>query len=522
MKTMHFYLFGFLLFCLACQGTKKSKSLTLDPSMDDGQIEFTFLQINDVYEIAPIEGGAKGGMARVATLKKKLEAEQPRLLTILSGDFLNPSVIGTLKYQGKRIKGAHMIDVMNHLGVDLVTFGNHEFDLNYSELQERLNESNAVWLGTNVLYTDSDKVHSFYQQPEANTTKDGSSANKYIQEMWIWDIEDEDGTKAKIGFFGATINSNPVDYVIYEDFRAEAVKAYQFLDKHTDLVIGVTHLEVSEDMELAKLLPEVPLLMGGHEHEHMEHQIGTVRIAKADANAKTAYVHKVQLNTKTDKAKINSSLVPLDETVPLDPEVDKVVGKWNDIADQLYSKEGFNIKEVITEVSVPLDGKDASIRHQQTNLGKVITRCMSNAYNDENDCAILNSGSIRIDDEISGQITQFDIIRAMPFGGGIAQVQMTGAALRKALDFAINKPGNGAYLQWDKIELVDGKGWKINGKLLEDDKKYWVILNDFLLRGLDIPSLKEGNDGLLIVNKPKKGDLKTDIRLLLIDYLKNT
>lgn len=522
MKTIHLFLFSILLFSLACKGTKSAQTNAISAAVDDGQIEFTFLQINDVYEIAPLEGGKKGGMARVATLKKQLLKENAPVLTILSGDFLNPSVIGTLKYQGKRIKGEHMIDVMNHLGVDLVTFGNHEFDLDQEELQARLNESKSIWLGTNVLFTKDKEVHSFFHQPGTGDFQAVNPANKYIQEMWIWEIEDADGTTAKIGFLGATINSNPKDYVIYEDFKVEALKAYQFLAQYTDLVIGVTHLEVEEDLELAKLLPDVPLLMGGHDHHHMEHQVGKVKVTKADANAKSAYVHRVTLNVKTDEAAINSDLVHLDESIALDPELTKVVDKWNGIASDIFSKDGFNTNEVIAQLEEPLDGKESSIRHQQTNLGNLVCKSMIAAYEKDNDCAILNSGSIRIDDEISGEITQFDIIRAMPFGGGIAQVQMTGTLLRKALDYAINKQGNGAFLQWDRIEQIDGKGWKINGQLLQDDKKYWVVLNDFLLRGLDIPDLKEGGEGLLIINKPMAGDIKNDIRMLVIDYLKKS
>ena len=108
----------------------------------------------------------------------------------------------------------------------------------------------------------------------------------------------------------------------------------------------------------------------------------------------------------------------------------------------------------------------------------------------------------------------------MPFGGGIAKVEMTGTLLGKVLDYGVNKTGNGAYLQWDKIEQVDGKGWKIDGKLLKEKKNYTVILNDFLLTGLDIPDLKEGASGIKKIDRPKKESLKSDIRLLVIDYLK--
>ena len=519
MKTTANSFLLFVLFCLisACTATKK---ISTNQTADDGLIDIVFLQINDVYEIAPLEGGKKGGMARVATLKKQLQKVNPNILTVLSGDFLNPSVIGTLEYKGKKIKGAQMVDVMNHLGVDLVTFGNHEFDLEEKELQDRLNESNAVWLGTNVLYKNNETVHSFYHAPINKQGQFEVEKNKYIQEMWIWEVEDADGTKAKIGFFGTTINSNPKDFVIYEDFKVEAIKAYQFLALFTDLVIGVTHLEIEQDLELAALLPDVPLLMGGHDHTNMIHTVGKVKVTKADANAKTAYVHRVQINTKTKNTVIKSELVELNESVALDPALSKVVDKWNNIANEIFSKDGFDIKEVISTLDEPLDGRESSIRFKQTNLGQLITKAMAFSYGNDNDCTILNSGSIRIDDEISGELTQFDVIRAMPFGGGLAKVTMTGTLLQTVLNSGVNRQGNGAYLQWDKIEQVDGKGWKVNGKALQSNQKYTVVLNDFLLLGLDIPELKEGVPGLSDVLKPAVGDIKTDIRQVVIDYLK--
>ncbi len=60
-------------------------------------VDFTILQINDVYEISPLEGGKSGGLARVATVKKELLRENPNTIAVLAGDFLSPSFIGTLK-----------------------------------------------------------------------------------------------------------------------------------------------------------------------------------------------------------------------------------------------------------------------------------------------------------------------------------------------------------------------------------------------------------------------------------------
>ncbi|MBC7686663.1 MAG: bifunctional metallophosphatase/5'-nucleotidase, partial [Aquabacterium sp.] len=95
------------------------------------------LQLNDVYEIGPLNQGKVGGMARVATLVKQQEARY-QTFVVLAGDFVGPSVIGTTKINGQRVNGKHMVDIMNKTGVDLVTFGNHEFDIPDNDLQQRI------------------------------------------------------------------------------------------------------------------------------------------------------------------------------------------------------------------------------------------------------------------------------------------------------------------------------------------------------------------------------------------------
>ena len=96
---------------------------------DDQKIDFTFLQLNDVYEIAPIQGGEFGGLARVETVHQDLLKENKNTLLMMAGDFLNPSLIGTLKVEGERVRGKQMVSVMNAMNFDLVAFGNHEFDV---------------------------------------------------------------------------------------------------------------------------------------------------------------------------------------------------------------------------------------------------------------------------------------------------------------------------------------------------------------------------------------------------------
>ena len=67
--------------------------------------DITLLQFNDVCEITPVAGGKTGGLARLATLRKQLLQKNPRTHTILAGDFLSPSALGTAKVNGSPLAG---------------------------------------------------------------------------------------------------------------------------------------------------------------------------------------------------------------------------------------------------------------------------------------------------------------------------------------------------------------------------------------------------------------------------------
>ena len=68
-----------------------------DPIKGAGAITLKIIQINDVYEIAPLNGGEYGGLARVAHIRDSIKDRFPNTYLFLAGDFLNPSLIGTLK-----------------------------------------------------------------------------------------------------------------------------------------------------------------------------------------------------------------------------------------------------------------------------------------------------------------------------------------------------------------------------------------------------------------------------------------
>ncbi len=483
--------------------------------VDDGKIEIVFLQLNDVYEIAPLEGGKVGGLARVATLREKLRQENHNTLTVMAGDFLNPSVLGTLKYEGKNIAGRQMVEVLNAMGLDLATFGNHEFDLKEAELLERLRESRFGWVSSNAGHWRGDSLRRFPSGP------DGDS----VSPTWIFDFADTDGTRLRIGVTAVTLPSTKKPYVRYSDIYRAAETGYKSLERMTDCVIGLTHVSIDEDKEISRRVPGLKLIMGGHEHDHMYHQVGNTYIAKADANAKTVYVHRLRFDKNTRQVDIQSTLVPVDSTLAFEPRTDSVVRKWTGIAARSFRGMGFDPDQVLMTTAESLDGRESSIRNGSTNLTRLVTSAVT-ATAPRSELTIFNSGSIRVDDQLTGPITQYDVLRTLPFGGKLVEAELTGHLLDSVLTIGRNNKGSGGYLLVDRAAYDETtKRWTLGGKPLNPKKQYRVVLPAFLLAGEEknLEFLQPGKAGLGRVYAPDstdKTDLRNDIRLAIIAYMR--
>lgn len=482
-----------------------------DPIKGAGAITLKFIQINDVYEIAPLSGGEYGGLARVAHIRDSIKDQFPNTYLFLAGDFLNPSLIGTLKVDGERVNGKQMVDVLNAMDIDLVTFGNHEFDLSEKDLQKRLNESNFTWTTANVRHVTENGLMPF-------TTK-WEYSNVPTSDYSTFNAVDADGNRIKFGVFGVTLGSNPKEYVSYGDIYENAERAYSLAFQKSDFVVGLTHVSIDEDKKIAKRLRSLPLIMGGHEHYNMLEKEGRTIIAKADANAKSVYVHTLIYNLRTKYLHINSELMMVTDKIASSPKVERVVNKWTDLVNEKLKEVVENPEEVIYKTRSPLDGTDAANRSKQTNVGELITRSMAYAYNNKVDGALVNGGSIRIDDRLVGDITSTDIFRVLPFGGSVLKVDLKGSLLKEVLEYGKLQSGEGAYLQrYNFSQNTDGQ-WQIGDKAISDNKIYTVAFSDFLLKGLDIPFLTFDNKGVVGIYTPKENETAADIRKAIISYL---
>ncbi|OLP20049.1 bifunctional metallophosphatase/5'-nucleotidase [Leptolyngbya sp. 'hensonii'] len=475
-------------------------------------VPINLLHLNDVYEITPVQGGKRGGLARVATIRKQLLQENPRTYTLLAGDLFSPSALGTAKVKGERLAGRQIVAVMNTLGLDYATFGNHEFDLSEAQFLQRLQESTFRWFSSNV------------------TDARGAPFPGVLPQV-ILTVKGERGDRVRLGLIGLTLPANQTDYVRYQDVLASARKQVKTLRGKVDILIAVTHLAIEADRQLAAELPDIDLILGGHEHENIQqwrvvNRLQTTKgcprrmtpIFKADANAVTVYIHRLTYDTVRRCLAIQSTLQAVTADIPEDSRTAALVKDWLEQGFQGFRADGFEPTEVVATTSEALDGLESTVRNQETQLTRLIARSLLRSV-PQAELAIFNSGAIRVDDVLPpGPITQYDVIRILPFGGKVLTVNLRGDILQQVLDMGQANRGSGGYLQTANVSRSpQGEGWLIQGQRLDPQRAYRVAINDFLVSG------REQNLGFLKLGEPGIEALATgeDIRFALMRELRS-
>lgn len=491
----------------SCKVTQPSSQSPIEP------LQIAFIQINDVYEIEPINNGKQGGMARLAYLKDSIRSIYPNTFMILAGDFVSPSIYNSLKIDGSLVRGKQMVEALSAAGLDLATFGNHEFDIKLNELQQRIDESTFEWISGNAFMNQLNIVTPFQQR------------GKPLAETKIMSFP-YGSDSVRIGIINTCLPFNKSNYVVYFDPISTLEKHYQQIAPQCDIVIAITHQTMQDDEILAQRLPKLKVIMGGHEHDMRYKQVGDVWITKAHANAASAFIH--HFNIKKDKNSVECDLkidlVYLDEKLGFQPKTAAVVKKWTDKAEANFSSMGFQTKEVLIASGDSLEGRESYVRTTSTNLTQTVVKAMEKAC-PEADFAIVNSGSIRVDDVLRMPLTTYDILRTLPYGGAVVEVEMKGKLVKQLLEVSLHNRGSGGFLQYSTSLEWKGQELWFNDKPIEPETYYRVATSDFMISG------GEANMGFFTPENPdvKKvhpvvtelGHPKSDIRHATIHYLKS-
>ncbi len=490
----HTTLVGGLLLLLACGGRAGPQAPA--PAVP-APPRITLLQLNDVYEITPLGGGRWGGPARVATLLDGLRAENPHTFAVLAGDLLSPSALGTAQVDGERLDGRQMVAVLNAMGLDYATFGNHEFDLREGSFRERLRESTFHWTSANVRAADG-------------SVFPGVSSHVILSAPGP-------GGPLRVGIVGLTMERDVPPWARVGDAIETARAMAALLQDSVDVLVALTHQTLVRDIELVRAAPEVDLVLGGHDHDNLQIRRGEMLtpILKADANARTVWIHDITWDARAGRARIDSRLVPITDEIAEQERTRAVARSWVDVAYAAFRAAGFEPDAPVAQVPIALDGLESSVRTRTTALTELIATAMHGEVPGA-DGAVVNGGSIRIDDVVApGPLTQYDIIRILPFGGPVVEVEMRGALLERVLEQGERNRGTGGFLLLAGIERAQPAGWRVGGAPLEATRTYRIAISDFLLTGREqgLAELTRSNPELRVVREHR------DVRLALIDEI---
>ncbi len=457
-----------LVLAVAVAGCTSGASLAPDPAAEavtlapPSRVAFTVLHFNDVYEITPVEGGQAGGLARVAGLRRQLLAQDPNTITVLAGDFLSPSALGTARVDGERLAGRQMVAVLNAVGVDAAALGNHEFDLSEDAFRARMQQAAFPMVSANARATDV---------PFPNV------ARRLVLPV----VAGRD--TIRVGIASVVLPSTLKPYVRYLDadstLRAEVAR----LATEADVVLALTHQTFAADAAAAATIPGLDAVLGGHEHENVRAYRGARRVPvlKADGNARTVYVHRVTLDRATGAVTVDSDLVPITPDTPEDPATAAIVADWVARASVGFRADGFDPDRVAVVTTEALDGRESTVRTRPARLGSLIAEAFRRASGAQ--LGLFNSGSVRVDDVIPpGPFTEYDAIRVLPFGGTVVEVRVSGAVLARVLDQGVANAGSGGFLQTSGVEGQPG-AWRVGGEALAPDRDYVVGTSDFLVSG---------------------------------------
>ncbi|MCU0698114.1 MAG: 5'-nucleotidase C-terminal domain-containing protein [Myxococcaceae bacterium] len=400
------------------------------------------ISVNDVYVLS--------SFPRLASLiaHHRRHTRADRWLVVLAGDFLAPSLLSSLD------GGRRMVQALNALGVTHVIFGNHEDDLEPSQLKARVHEFHGVWLGTNV---------RGFEPPLAPS-----------------DVVDVTGVK--VGLVGAVM-TDPAVYrrppfggVTLDDpntsLEQEATRLRQ-AGCHT--VIALTHQWLADDRRLAEA-GIVSLILGGHEHDpHLERHGGTV-LSKSGMDATRAAVVTLTLSSPPE---IEVHLEPV-SPFPEDPTLAARVAEADAFIERLSGAV------LVPKLDAPLSA--AGGRAAQTSMGSFVCSHLRDALGAE--VALFNGGGIRGTEEHTSTFTLGDLKNELPFDNEVVVTTLPGAVVRDAVAYSRrNVPrGDGGFLQVDDGVRVadDGKTpTHLAGAPLEPQRLYRVALPRPHLVGLD-------------------------------------
>ncbi len=451
------------------------------------------------YPMNVLEGDkiiSVGGFSRLYSAIKAEREKDPELLLVDGGDFS----MGTL-FQTVFAKEAPQLRVMGKMGYHATTFGNHEFDMRAEGLADSLKAAKGS--GGNLPLILSSNL-SFPLDENGDLTPSLKYLKESMNEYGIKKYTTITRNGVKIGIFAVmgkdSASNAPMSEVVFLDYIENAKIMVDTLKnkEKVDLIVCLSHSGTSdkksksEDEILAKKVPGIDVIISGHSHTKLEEPIivGNTVIGSCGENGENIGIIKLTKGTSNDWNLDSYSIRPIDDTLPEDPDIKKLVEHYKQIVQDEYLSK-FNLKFEDILAYSPFNFTPASMlgkAHDEDILGNLIGDAYLYAIKEaegENyetvTAAVIPYGTIR-GSFVKGNITVSDTFNVSSLGVGpdkipgypIITVYLTGKELKTAaeVDASVTPIMNPAQL------YISGLGYTFNPNRLIFNKVTEVYLQN--------------------------------------------
>lgn len=375
-----------------------------------------------------VESGAnKLDFAQLALYKQAVSNSADYVTLVDCGDAVQGSNIGTLT------KGESIVELMNEVGYDVCTFGNHEFDYGIDQLEKLMGMSDAEYICCNFMDSDGCFVspYTIRSYGELKIAYIGITTPYTLTSSNPEVFKDENG-ELKYSFCQDTSGEKLYNAV------QNAVDTAIGMD--ADYVVALAHLGNGEGYspygseDVIAATSGIDIVLDGHSHTVVESREVYNKegepVMLTSSGSHMQYIGQVTIDTRRTTGK-NDDVI----TIRLidSSDYDRVAGKTEETEKEFEEILGTEIGYTAKTLSVNSENGNRLVRNRETGIGNFVAdayRSLTNA-----DIAFVNGGGIRADIS-EGKITYGYLLNVQPYGNMICVVEATGLEIRDALEMS--------------------------------------------------------------------------------------
>lgn len=408
------------------------------------------------------------GYAGVAAYEKAYEDAGYDVLLVDCGDAVQGAAVGTLS------TGEYIVDIMNEVGYDVATIGNHEFDYGMDRFNELVEMAEYPYVSANFTDLEGNTILSPYAVLEAggySIAFVGASTPETFSKSTPTYFQDEEGNFI-YSFCGGNDGAD-----LYAAVQAAVDGARA---EGADYVVVLSHLgtEASSvpftSTDLIANTSGIDVVLDGHSHSVWEMEIEQNKDGE-DVVMSSTGTQLTALGSLMIDAEGNLATQLHTETIFQDDEtaafIDGIEAQYADTLATVVATSDVDLT-IYDPTETDADGNPIRlIRSQETNLGDLCAdayRAISGA-----DIAFVNGGGIR-DSIPAGDITYEQIIAVHPFGNALCVVEATGQEILDALEMSVRHVPDetGGFLQVSGLTFEVNMG--VESSVVVDDADMFV------------------------------------------------